>query len=119
MNLMHKSGVGLLAGTDFAVSIIYPGFSLHEELELLVNSGLTPMEALLTATANPARVLGQHDLGVIKAGNRADSLLLDADPISDIRNTRKIQAVICRGKMYDRKDLDQLLADAADEAART
>ena len=119
VDLMHKAGVGLLAGTDCAASIIYPGFTLHDELELLVTSGLTPMESLLTATANPARILGQSDLGIIKAGNRADLLLLDANPMIDIRNTRKIQAVISRGKLLERPDLAKLLEGAAQEAART
>jgi len=77
---MHQSGVGLLAGTDFAVSIIYPGFSLHEELELLVMAGLSPMAALQTATSNAARVLGQTDLGTIERGKLADLVSLDADP---------------------------------------
>jgi hypothetical protein len=96
--LMHSSGVPLLAGTDFAVSVIYPGFSLHDELELLVESGLKPMEALQTATSNPATVLGHDDLGAIKAGNLADMVLLDANPLTDIRNTRSIRMVISRGE---------------------
>jgi imidazolonepropionase-like amidohydrolase len=116
---MHSSGVPLLAGTDFAVSVICPGFSLHDELELLVESGLKPVEALQTATSNPATVLGQDDLGAIKAGNLADMVLLDANPLTDIRNTRSIRMVISRGECFDRDGLDQLLANAAMEAART
>ncbi len=119
VKLMHQSGVGLLAGTDFAVSIIYPGFSLHDELELLVESGLTPMESLLTATANPAHVLGQPNLGTIKTGNLADLVLLQANPLNDIRNTRKIWAVMSRGKLFDSAALAQLLADAETEAKMT
>jgi imidazolonepropionase-like amidohydrolase len=119
VKLMHQSGIGLLAGTDFAVSIIYPGFSLHDELELLVDSGLTPMQSLLTATANPARVLGQKDLGTLKPGNRADFVLLEADPLSNIRNTTKIHAVVSRGKLFNRAALDQILSAAAQEAQRT
>jgi imidazolonepropionase-like amidohydrolase len=119
VNLMHQSGVGLLAGTDFAASIIYPGFSLHDELELLVTAGLTPMQSLFSATVNPARVLGQKDLGVIKPGNRADFVLLGANPLTNIRNTTKIQTVVSRGKRFDRLALDQILAAAAEEAQRT
>lgn len=117
--LLHRQGVKLLAGTDCAVSIIYPGFSLHEELELLVGAGLSPMEALLTATANPASVLGRKDLGTIQTGNLADLVLLDGNPLDDIRNTRKIRAVVGRGTVYSRADLDQLLTKAAIEASRT
>lgn len=119
VNLLHRSGVGLLAGTDFAVSVIYPGFSLHEELELLVAAGLTPMQALQTATANPAQVLGQNNLGTVKAGNLADLLLLEADPLNDIRHTRAIHTVVSRGKVFDQPALKQMLADAAEEAERS
>jgi hypothetical protein len=116
VGLMHHMGVGLLAGTDFAVSIIYPGFSLHDELELLVMAGLSPMAALQAATLNPARVLGQSDLGAVGIGKLADLVLLDANPLVDIRNSRKIHAVVCRGKVIGRAELDQLLAQAAIEA---
>jgi len=116
---MHESAVRLLAGTDFAVSKIYPGFSLHEELELLVTSGLTPAESLLTATGNPAEVLGRHDLGTIMVDRLADLVLLGADPLNDIRNTRDIKAVMTRGKLYDRAALDKMLAQAAQEAKET
>jgi imidazolonepropionase-like amidohydrolase len=119
VGLLHRQGVRLLAGTDCAVSIIYPGFSLHEELELLVAAGLKPMESLLTATANPASALGRKDLGIVRVGNLADLVLLDASPLDDIRNTRKIRAVISRGKMFGRADLDRLLEHAADEANNT
>jgi imidazolonepropionase-like amidohydrolase len=119
VKLMRDSGVGLLAGTDCAVSIICPGFSLHDELELLVTGGLTPMQALLAATANPARVVGREDLGRIKTGNLADLVLLRTDPLQDVRNTRGIQAVVSRGRLFNRAELDGMLADAAEEAART
>jgi imidazolonepropionase-like amidohydrolase len=112
VNLMHRSGVRLLAGSDFAVSI-------HEELELLVLAGLTPMQAILAATANPAEVLGQHELGKLKTGNRADFVVLEADPLADIRNTRKIAAVVSRGRVFNRPELDRILASAAEEAAQT
>ena len=116
---LHKAGVELLAGTDFAASILYPGFSLHDELALLVEAGLTPMQSLQTATRNPARMLHRDDLGIIQPGKLADLVLLDADPLADIRNTQRIRAVVCRGKYFDRRALDQLLAQAESEASRT
>jgi imidazolonepropionase-like amidohydrolase len=119
VGLLHRQGVRLLAGTDCAVSIICPGFSLHEELELLVAAGLNPMEALLTATANPATALGRKDLGAVRAGYFADLVLLDANPLDDIRNTRKIRAVIAGGRVFARADPDRLLEQAAMEASRT
>ncbi len=119
VGLMHRAGVGLLAGTDFAASILYPGFSLHDELALLVDAGLTPMQALQTATRNPARMLGRDDLGTIEAGKLADLVLLDADPLADIRHTRRIRAVVFRGRLLDRPALDRLLVQAAEEAQQS
>ena len=107
---MNRAGVGLLAGTDLASSLTYPGFSLHDELALLVEAGLTPMGALQTATRNPARLLKRDDLGTIGAGKLADLVLLDANPLDDIRNTQRIQAVIFNGALLDRRALDSLLA---------
>ena len=113
--MMHQAGVTLLAGTDLSV-LHPPGFSLHDELALLVETGLTPTEALRTATINPARLFPGAEVGTIEAGKRADFVLLDGNPLSDIRNTQRIRAVILRGKLLDRKALDQLLATAADLA---
>lgn len=99
---LNKAGVGLLAGTDAPRAFIYPGFSLHEELALLVRSGLTPLEALRTATYNPAEYLGSLDsLGTIGEGKIADLVLLDADPLQDIHNTTRISAVIANGRVLD------------------
>jgi len=108
--LLNEAGVVLLAGTDVGIPALIPGISLHEELELLVEAGLTPLEALRTATLNPARVLGQsHSLGSIEVGKLADLVLLDANPLADIRNTQRIQAVVADGRLYRRADLDRLL----------
>jgi imidazolonepropionase-like amidohydrolase len=108
---MQRAGVGVLAGTDTPNPYVYPGFALHDELELLVSAGLTPMEALETATRNPARFLGMSDsIGTIEKGKAADLVLLDSDPLIDIRNTRKIDAVFVAGKMFDRPALDEILA---------
>jgi hypothetical protein len=111
--MMFRAGVPLLAGTDAMNPYCMPGFSLHDELALLVESGLTPLAALRAATLGPAEFLGRSDeLGGIAPGRRADLVLLSADPLADIRNTKQIQAVWLRGKYFDRAALDQLLADA-------
>ncbi len=98
---MHKAGVKLLAGTDTPVPYCFPGSGLHDELELLVKAGLTPAAALQTATRNPAEYLDRlKDVGTIEVGKLADLVLLDANPLVDIRNTRTIHAVILGGKHY-------------------
>jgi imidazolonepropionase-like amidohydrolase len=115
--LMAHSGVGILAGTDMQNRYVLPGFGLHDELALLVNAGLTPLEALQAATLNPARFLRATDsLGTVEQGKVADLVILDANPLDDIRNTTKIRAVIANGRYIDRAPLDTLLA-AAERAA--
>jgi imidazolonepropionase-like amidohydrolase len=109
---LKEAGVKLLAGTDMPQAFVYPGFSLHQELELLVRSGLTPLEALRSATYNPAEFLGALDsLGTVAQGKVADLLLLDANPLADIRNTRRIAVVIANGRVFDPAARDQLLKD--------
>jgi imidazolonepropionase-like amidohydrolase len=111
VRLLNKAGILLLAGTDVGVPLQVPGISLHVELERLVEAGLTPLETLRTATLNPARVLDMTDsLGTVEVGKLADLVLLDADPLADIRNTQKIRAVVANGRLYRRTELDQLLA---------
>ncbi len=108
---MRRVGVNLLAGTDFGTSYAFAGFSLHDELGLLVDSGLTPLEALQTATINPAKFLGIDDrLGTIAKGKLADMVLLDANPLTDISNTKKIAGVIVNGRFFSRLALDKMLA---------
>jgi imidazolonepropionase-like amidohydrolase len=116
---MHAAGVPLAAGTDIGAPLLVPGFSLHDELELLVRvAGMTPAEALRAATLTPARVLGRADsLGTVEPGRLADLVLLDADPLADIRNTRRIHAVVADGRLLDRAALDALLAEAEHAAA--
>jgi imidazolonepropionase-like amidohydrolase len=109
---LKEAGVKLLAGTDMPQAFVYPGFSLHQELELLVRSGLTPLEALRTATYNPADFLSALDsLGTVAQGKLADLLLLDANPLTDIRNTRRIAVVIANGRVFDPAARAQLLKD--------
>jgi len=107
---MKKAGVGILAGTDLGNPFIFPGFSLHDELELLVKAGLTPFEALKTATINPARFFNMQDsLGTVEKGRIADLVLLNANPVESISNTKKIEAVIVNGRLLQRADLDAIL----------
>ena len=110
---LAKAGVPILAGTDEGNPYIFPGFSLHDELALLVKAGLSPKEALQAATINPARFLGvEEKLGSVDPGKAADLVLLDADPTADIANTTKIRAVFARGKLYDRPALNKIFQDA-------
>jgi len=117
---MHTAGVPILAGTDTAAGVrVYPGFSLHEELELLVKAGLSPMDALQAATLNPGKFLGIADTGTIQEGKRADLVLLDANPLEQISNTRKIQSVVLAGRYFSRADLDGLLRQVEEAAAHS
>lgn len=108
---MQVAGVPMMAGTDTTAPFVFPGSSLHEELALLVQAGLTPMQALQASTKLPAEFLGKlKTQGTIEQGKIADLLLLDANPLEDIHNTQKIRAVVLRGKLLDRNFLDELLA---------
>jgi len=112
---MREAGVRLMAGSDVAVLNVFPGGSLHEELRLLVDSvGMSPLEALASATRKPAEWLGLADsVGTVAVGKVADLVLLDADPLASIANTRRISAVVLRGRLFRRGDLDGLLASVA------
>lgn len=116
VGMMARAGVTLLAGTDLASSVIYPGFSLHDELAELVMAGLTPLDALRAATLNAAALFPALRRGVIAAGNAADLVLLDANPLDNIRHASRIRAVVLRGQVVDRAALDKLLVQAADWA---
>ena len=106
---MAMVGVGILAGCDAMI----PGFCVHDELAAMVAGGMTPLAALQTATVNPARYLGREStLGTVAAGRQADFVLLDANPLEDIGNVRRIHAVITAGRFFDRSALDQLLTRA-------
>ena len=108
---LHHAGVPFLAGTDTAPGIyVMPGFSLHDELANFVEAGFRPMEALQTATSNPAKFLGTEvNSGSVEPGKIADLVLLRENPLEDIHNTRKIEIVVAAGRLFDRAALDQLL----------
>jgi imidazolonepropionase-like amidohydrolase len=116
---LHDAGVPFLAGTDAPAGIdLLPGFSLHLELERFTAAGFTPLEALQTATLNPALFLGiVRDFGTVEKGKVADLLLLDANPLDDIRNTRRIRGVFANGRYFPRDHLDHIL-EASEIAAR-
>jgi imidazolonepropionase-like amidohydrolase len=118
---MFQAGVPFMAGTDTAAGVhVFPGFSLHDELGLFVRAGLTPMQALQTATLNPARFMGRlNDLGTVEKGKLADLVLLDANPLDDIGNTRRIRAVVLAGRYFDRVALDRMLQGVATAAAKS
>jgi imidazolonepropionase-like amidohydrolase len=99
---LHRAAIRIVAGTDQTV----PGYSLHRELELYVQAGFTPMEAIQAATIVPARVMGvDKEVGTIEAGKRADVIILGANPLDDIHNSRKVESVISNGTMYDCAEL--------------
>jgi imidazolonepropionase-like amidohydrolase len=119
VNAMRAAGVQFLAGTDGPDPYVFPGFSLHDELEWLVKSGFTPLQALQTATLNPASFMLKSDqYGVVEPGHAADLVLLDANPLEDIRNTRRVAGVVMNGNYYPRQSLDKILLQAQQAASR-
>ncbi|MGH7562671.1 MAG: amidohydrolase family protein [Gemmatimonadales bacterium] len=109
--LLREEGVTFLAGTDLANPYLFPGFSLHDELANLVSIGFTPAQAIRAATLVPAELLGATDsLGTVAQGKLADLVLLDANPLADIRNSTRIRAVVANGRLYERAGLDTLFA---------
>jgi imidazolonepropionase-like amidohydrolase len=107
---MRRGGVGILAGTDSGNPYVFPGFSLHEELVMLVESGLTPMEALQAASVNPAKFFNQlASLGTVTKGKLADLVLLDGNPLADIHNTARINSVVVNGQLLRRDSLNEVI----------
>jgi imidazolonepropionase-like amidohydrolase len=105
---LHAAGVPLLAGSDVPNECLWHGISLHDELRLLREAGLSPWEVLRTATLNPARFLGRSDEGVVRAGAKANLLLLDANPLEEVGNTRRIAGVMVSGRWHDAAALARL-----------
>ncbi len=114
VRVLHEEEVTILAGTDVGNPFLVPGLSLHRELARLTEAGLSPLESLQAATLQPARTFGLQDsLGTVESGKLADLVLLDANPLEQIVNTRRIRAVVTDGRLLRRTDLDDLLAEAA------
>jgi imidazolonepropionase-like amidohydrolase len=115
---MHNAGVPILAGTDVGASYIYPGFSLHDELALLVEAGIPPADVLKAATSGAASFLGVSDsVGTVQAGKLADMVIIDGNPLVDIRSTQSIQTVIVNGRVLDAAERRKILAATARAAA--
>lgn len=111
---LHQAGAGLLLGSDAPQIYNVPGFSTHRELEALVASGLTPYQALETGTRNVATYLGTlKQTGTIERGKRADFILLDADPLVDIKNTTRRSGVMVRGRWLPQVEIERRLAEVA------
>jgi imidazolonepropionase-like amidohydrolase len=112
---MQRAGVKLMTGSDFGANpLLFPGWGVHDEMALLVKAGLTPMQAITAATKNPATFLGlNNSVGTIEKGKLADLVLLNANPLEDINNTRKINGVIFQGRMFDRATLNRMLGSLA------
>jgi imidazolonepropionase-like amidohydrolase len=116
--IVRRERVRFLVGTDLGGPNVYPGFSVHEELQWLVKIGFTPLEALTAATRHSAESLGRlKDLGTVEVGKRADLVLLEADPLADIANTARIGAVVADGRLYTRPQTEAMLEAVAAAAA--
>lgn len=113
---MHRAGVPIMTGTDTGTCGVFPGFSVHDELGHLVEAGLTPMAALYASTVEPAKFLGT-DSGRVAAGHAADLVVLDADPLSDIANTKRLAGVVVRGRYIGPDERLRILADVEEAAA--
>ena len=111
---LNDYGGLLMSGTDASLAVLVPGFSLHNELETMVDVGMSPYDVLKTSTYNPALYLGQlEEFGTIEVSKRADLVLLEANPLEDIANTRQIAGTMVRGRYYSRADLDLMLEAVA------
>jgi Amidohydrolase family len=118
INMCHRAGVRIIAGTDGpGIGTLAPGFGLHRELELLVTAGLPPLDALRAATLHAAAALRRsRDLGTIEVGKLADIVVVRGDPRLNAAHAAAIEAVVLRGQLFDRKDLDSILVQASNAA---
>lgn len=120
---LQSGGVLLLLGTDSSAPGMFPGKSAHLELEQLVEAGLTPYQALATGTANAGKFINQHvagakPFGTVQGGQRADLLLLDANPLTDIKSIRQIAGVSVKGRWLSRSEIQKMRKDAVSAFAR-
>jgi hypothetical protein len=116
---MHNAGIPILTGTDVGASYVYPGFSLHDELALLVEAGIPPADVLTAATSGAASFLGVSDsVGTVQPGKLADLVLIDGNPLVDIRNTQRIRTVIVNGRVLDATKRRSILAEASRAASK-
>ena len=116
---MHRAGVKFMLGTDIPAPYAYTGFIVHDELALFVQAGFSPMAALQAATINPAKFLNlEKSLGTVEKGKFADLVLLDANPLENIGNTQRINAVMVNGQFLSRERLDKMLVDVEAKAKR-
>jgi imidazolonepropionase-like amidohydrolase len=119
VGVMTEAGIPLLAGSDDLNPHVFPGFGLHDELGLMAEAGLSPLQALQAATLNLAKYLGLTDsLGTVEKGKWADLLLLDADPLENISNSKKIAGVVANGRYYSKEALQQMLKEAETMAGK-
>ena len=120
VRVLHDAHVNFLAGSDALDPFVFPGATLQQGLEtVLVRAGFSPLEALETATRNPARFMKRDaDFGTIEVGKLADLVLLDADPLGDIANVRRVAAIVLDGRYLARAELDRMLGEARAAAAR-
>jgi len=111
---LHQAGIPLLLGTDSAILAVVPGFSIHDELRILVENGFTPYEAIATGTVNASavveRMIGEGDFGTIEVGKRADLLLVTGNPLEDVGAIRDLEGVMAAGRWYSREALEQMIA---------
>jgi len=110
---MNEKGVKFIAGTDFPNPYVFPGFSLHDELSLMVKGGMPTLAALQSATINPAIFMNKEDdFGSVEVGKIASLIILNKNPLENVKNTKSIETVIIRGIVYNRKALDLMLEQA-------
>ena len=118
--LLEKAGVKIMAGTDggYLNSYVYPGIGLHKELQLMVKSGLTPLQALQASVINSPLFLNKTEYGSLSAGKKADILVLDENPVLDISATEKINTVIVKGQVLDQAAIKSILEDVKNKTAK-